>query len=428
MNNKIYYLCLLAIIMAGCSARTYRIAKVKATHQRSLPAPPGMVFVPSGSVLMGLSEIDSTLNDSSALKKVSLSAFYMDKTEVSNKQYRQFVNWVRDSIAVTDFIKEKSFFQSKGNGDTTLYINWSKISDGQDIWKTHNNRIKEKLQGMYYTGKEKLSGTNELNVSLFNYNYEVLNPAYTGRDTNARVIKESINIYPDTTVWAKDFPNSQNLQLVKSYFSNPIYDDFPVVGVSWKQARAFAAWRTKIWVRYVHKVLNPKLLQFPIDLPTEAQWAYAASDESIKLDTNAIKGKKVKGALYKANFKQGEGDYTQDGAAYTVPVTSYAVNKFGLYNMAGNVAEWTLNYYTESATAFVSDLNPILTHDAKQSDPLTMKRKVVMGGSWKDIGYFIRSTTRTYEFQDTPKSYIGFRCVMPAPDILMTEKTKTRNL
>jgi formylglycine-generating enzyme required for sulfatase activity len=95
--------------------------------------------------------------------------------------------------------------------------------------------------------------------------------------------------------------------------------------------------------------------------------------------------------------------------------------------MAGNVAEWTLNYYTESATAFISDLNPVLTYDAKDGDSPVMKKKVVMGGSWKDIGYFVKSSTRTYEFQDTPKSFIGFRCVMPAPDILMSEKTRTRN-
>ena len=52
-------------------------------------------------------------------------------------------------------------------------------------------------------------------------------------------------------------------------------------------------------------------------------------------------------------------------------------------------------------------------YDAKDDDPLAMKRKVVRGGSWKDQKYFIQVQTRTYEFMDTAKCYIGFRCVMP---------------
>ena len=428
MKNKIHFLVVLAIALTACSTRSYRIGKVKPSHEKTLEGPPGMVYVSSGSVLIGQPELDSSYTDSSTFKKVSLSAFFMDKTEVSNKQYRQFVNWVRDSIAVTDYIKEKSFFLPNRSVDSTANINWQKTIDGRAIWKANNKRIREKLRGMYYTGKDKLTGANEINVALLNYNYEYLNPEYKGKNTNVeRVTRESINVYPDTTVWEKDFPNSQNYQMTKSYFSNPVYDNYPVVGVTWKQARAFAAWRTKIWTKYVHTMLSPKLIQFQIDLPTEAQWAYAAAEEKVNIDSLSRGKKKSKKPVAIVNYKQDEGDYTEDGAVYTAPVTSYSPNKFGLYNMAGNVAEWTLNYYTESATAFISDLNPVLTYDAKDGDSPVMKKKVVMGGSWKDIGYFVKSSTRTYEFQDTPKSFIGFRCVMPAPDILMSEKTRTRN-
>jgi formylglycine-generating enzyme required for sulfatase activity len=44
-----------------------------------------------------------------------------------------------------------------------------------------------------------------------------------------------------------------------------------------------------------------------------------------------------------------------------------------------------------------------------------MKRKVLRGGSWKDVGYFLQAGTRAYEYQDTTKSYIGFRCVIDLP-------------
>jgi len=96
---------------------------------------------------------------------------------------------------------------------------------------------------------------------------------------------------------------------------------------------------------------------------------------------------------------------------YTVNVKSYFPNDFGLYNMAGNVAEWTSSAFDESASTFVSDLAPTFEREAKANDPEVLKRKVVKGGSWKDVGYFLQNSTRTYEYQDTAKSYIGFRCV-----------------
>jgi len=79
--------------------------------------------------------------------------------------------------------------------------------------------------------------------------------------------------------------------------------------------------------------------------------------------------------------------------------------------MAGNVSEWTSSAFDESASTFVHDLSPTLEYEAKASDAPVLKRKVVRGGSWKDIGYFLQNSTRTYEYQDTAKSYIGFRCI-----------------
>ena len=79
--------------------------------------------------------------------------------------------------------------------------------------------------------------------------------------------------------------------------------------------------------------------------------------------------------------------------------------------MAGNVAEWTSNAFDESAYSFTDDLSPNYTYDALPNEPPTMKRKVVRGGSWKDIAYYMQCGVRTYEYQDTAKSYIGFRCV-----------------
>jgi formylglycine-generating enzyme required for sulfatase activity len=84
-----------------------------------------------------------------------------------------------------------------------------------------------------------------------------------------------------------------------------------------------------------------------------------------------------------------------------------------------------LDAYNASAWAFVHDQNPVLLYDAEQTDSDLMRSKIVRGGSWKDNAQFLSPYTRNYEVQDIPHSYIGFRLVMPAPEILGT-KVETR--
>jgi formylglycine-generating enzyme required for sulfatase activity len=60
-------------------------------------------------------------------------------------------------------------------------------------------------------------------------------------------------------------------------------------------------------------------------------------------------------------------------------------------------------------------MNPDVRWNAGKDETPLMKRKVTRGGSWKDVGYFLQNGTSTYEYQDTAKSYIGFRCVIDLP-------------
>jgi formylglycine-generating enzyme required for sulfatase activity len=113
-----------------------------------------------------------------------------------------------------------------------------------------------------------------------------------------------------------------------------------------------------------------------------------------------------------ANFKPGRGNYPEDGGFYTVKANAYWPNDFGLYNMSGNVAEWTASYFYEGSYNFMSDLSPDVRIEADENDPPRMKRKVVRGGSWKDVGNALQVSARAYEYQDTAKSYIGFRTVI----------------
>jgi gliding motility-associated lipoprotein GldK len=199
--------------------------------------------------------------------------------------------------------------------------------------------------------------------------------------------------------------------MVEKYFWHPAYDEYPVVGVNWRQARAFTIWRSRMLDDFKRSQGEAVMNQYR--LPTEAEWEYASRGGRVNADYpwGGPYARNSRGCLL-ANFKPGRGNYGDDGGMHTVKVTSYFPNDFGLYNMSGNAAEWTSTSYDESAVVFIHDMNPNYTYEAKPEDPEVLKRKVIRGGSWKDIGYFMQNGTRSYEFQDTAKSYIGFRCVM----------------
>ena len=114
-----------------------------------------------------------------------------------------------------------------------------------------------------------------------------------------------------------------------------------------------------------------------------------------------------------ANFKPVRGDYAADGALYTVEAMSYNPNEYGLFNMAGNVSEWTNTAYNQMSYYMGSTMNPNV--EIKEN-----RRKIIRGGSWKDVAYFLEVSSRDWEYADTARSYIGFRTVQ---DYLGTNKS-----
>ncbi|WP_158825182.1 SUMF1/EgtB/PvdO family nonheme iron enzyme [Mucilaginibacter lacusdianchii] len=422
MKNKYFLLLLLAgVVLSSCS-RSDR-GEVIGVHQRAFRAelPAGMVYIPGGSFLMGQTDQDITFAQIAQTKQVTVSPFFMDQTEITNSQYHQFVNWVRDSIAITQYLNDEKYYVKPKNGNAAgnqKFINWAYVQRNP-VWAARKgqNPNASRLQDMYYKGDDQILGRNELDVSKFKYNYAIvdLRSASNSRfDKTKRrsdfILRDTVAVYPDTLVWLNDFSYAANEPMVEGYFSHPSFQNYPVVGVTWRQARAFSLWRSHYNDAYKDQRHLPHRL--PYSLPTEAEFEYAARGGRIGTDYpwGGPYIKNAKGCLL-ANFKPGRGNYTDDGGAYTVNVRSYFPNDYGLYNMAGNVAEWTLSAFDESASTFVHDMSPTFNYEAKATDPEVLKRKVVRGGSWKDIGYFLQNATRSYEYQDTAKSYIGFRCV-----------------
>ncbi len=230
-------------------------------------------------------------------------------------------------------------------------------------------------------------------------------------DRSRFIIKERINIYPDTLCWVRDFTYANKSAMTQNYFWNTAYDNYPVVGVTWSQAKAFSVWRTQIFHSWLQS--NGDLFVNDFRLPTESEWERGARGD---LDNMHYPwgGPYIRNAsgCFLANFKPMRGRYFEDGGFYTVKVYSYNPNGFGLYCMAGNVAEWCSTAYDESTYEFAHDMAQDFEYDAKDGEAPVRKRKVLRGGSWKDIGYYLLNATRTYEYQDTAKSYIGFRNTM----------------
>lgn len=417
--NHYHFLVLLSLCLTtffGCKgpSNSGELVGVRLNKLKANKTPYGMVLIPGGTFIMGQSDEDITYSQIAQNRQVTIAPFYMDDTEISNSEYRQFVNWVRDSILIYNFLGDDSYFINTANGER--YIDWNRVKKNSP-WKTKDQTTRERLSTMFYQGEDRIFGKNELDVRLLKYHFEWydLRSATAAKNdpTKTRsdfIMRDTMLIYPDTTVWLSDFSYAQNEPMVEGYFSHPSFDDYPVVGVTWRQAQAFNTWRTRFYNNVAAS--NGQVERMPYQLPSEAEWEYAARGGKVGMQYpwGGPSARNARGCLM-ANFKPGRGNYIDDGAAYTAPVYSYWPNDFGLYNMAGNVAEWTQSSFNESANSFVHDMNPTYTYNAKSSDHETLKRKVVRGGSWKDVGYFLQNGTRQYEYQDTAKSYIGFRSV-----------------
>jgi formylglycine-generating enzyme required for sulfatase activity len=282
------------------------------------PAPFGMLAVKRGALKMGLDEKDSLWGKETPVKEISVDGFWMDETEVTNSEYKQFVNWVRDSI-----IRERMADPSYGGDETYKieedkqgnpvkpHLNWNKA-----LPRKPNEDQQRAIESVYTTNP--VTGEKMLDASQMNYRYEVydyteaalrknrLNPEERNLNTDVtvnpdeqvmiskdtayiddegKIVRQTINrplsgpwdflntyiinVYPDTTCWVNDFPNADNETYMRLYFSSPIYNDYPVVGVTWDQANAFCNWRTEFLIRGLGGAA--RFVQ-RYRLPTEAEW------------------------------------------------------------------------------------------------------------------------------------------------------------
>ena len=402
--------------------------------------PYGMNYIHFGSYTMGPSDQDVPFALNTRSKTVTIPPFYMDVHEITNNEYRQFVDYVRDSLflqTLADNDDDRYYIAENDRGqeldrfiDKGFLLNWEETIDWED------EDVFDLLYDEFYLqGSDQFYNRRELDTRKLNYRYYWVNldaaAQKSGRDEEYGevnemnqlhstrrhsdraqfVVEEIINVYPDTLVWVHDATYAYNEPYAEMYFWHPAFDDYPVVGVTWGQAKAFNAWRTQIMNEWKQK--NNETFVQKFRLPSEAEWEFAARGgrDLAPFPWGGPYARNQQGCVL-ANFKPMRGDYVEDANAYTAPVESYSPNDYGLYNMSGNVAEWTNTAYDETVYDFSWDLAPDYVYHAKVDDPPALKRKVIRGGSWKDIGYYCQTGTRTFEYSDTAKASVGFRSVM----------------
>ena len=99
MKKLTYIVLIIIAVFTSCNYDNGELVGVQGREDWYQPVPYGMLLIPQGSYTMGNTDQDVPNSRQSKTKVVSLSAFYMDQTEITNNEYRQFVNWVKDSIA-----------------------------------------------------------------------------------------------------------------------------------------------------------------------------------------------------------------------------------------------------------------------------------------------------------------------------------------
>ena len=394
----------------------------------------GMIFIPMGTFTTpsnngyNATEKDSTLLLSYIKKQISVQAFYLSKNEVTNSEYREFVRWAKNKMAHDILVKQDSKYQNKkGEYNQDIPIDWEN----------------EQLQKALFSNQSEFN-SKSFKVELLKYTVVI-----DGKS-------EQVDVFPDTLIWMAK--NRYNKPLTDNYFWHPAYDYYPVVGVTWKQAQAYCQWRTDRLneeVLIAAKVLDSysdnfstttflkdsknkeyqHLLYPSFRLPSESEWEFAAmgaqnQDSKYVYPWKSSRLFNKKGKYY-ANFGPITDinavrikNYIDDDGFHTIIVSNYEPNGLGLYDMAGNVAEWQNDKYSiELETKQAIEVESVngkdqaaISHAAKQHDAKIAKAqhpaRVVKGGSWADGPIYLQISTRTIMNENSSSMRVGFRIAM----------------
>ena len=346
----------------GSSATGWKINDKKGGFQfndkfKKQETPPGMVPVEGGTFTMGKVQDDVMHDWNNSPNQQHVQSFFMDETEVTNKMYSEYLYWVK-----TVFPPTEENYKNIYNGaipDTLVWRNRLGYNETMT-----NNYLRHPAYADY-----PVVGVNWIQATEFS--------KWRTDRVNENILEREGYLKKDNKIKLGTDVTAEKSFSTESYINTPSTSFGGNEEVVLKKEMGGGRRPAADTAKNVYAQRSSGLILPEYRLPTEAEWEYAALALVGNREYNIYKGQKkypwsgqyTRSGKRKergdqlANFKQGKGDYggiagwSDDGADITNKVKSYNPNDFGLYDMAGNVAEWVQDVYRPMVDDEANDFN-----------------------------------------------------------------------
>jgi gliding motility-associated lipoprotein GldJ len=313
---------------------------------------PGLVMVEGGTFTMGRVQDDVMHDWNNTPSQQHVMSFYMDETEVTNVMYMEYLDWLK-RVFPPEQENYKNIYEG-ASPDTLVWRNRLGYNETMT-----DNYLRHPAYAEY-----PVVGVNWIQATEF--------AKWRTDRVNEKILEEQRYLKKDAKVMDVNAESTFSTDAYLAAPSKSFGGDETIVLKRGRGGRGASADSTNVYAQRTSGLILPEYR-----LPTEAEWEYAAAADVGQREYNIYKGQKkypwsgsytrsgkrqVKGDQL-ANFKQGKGDYggiagwSDDGADITNKVKSYPPNDFGLYDMAGNVAEWVADVYRPMVDDEANDFN-----------------------------------------------------------------------